>query len=136
MIHLLVKNLVMYDEYLYLSVDGWFEEEGNKQVTQSLSLLQIRIQWRKIYSNSTRAFQHTKIDNFDLQHGTNGDRVTFSIFIHFVWFLVTFVHVCNINCITMETGYSCFAEDTHIAFWLCIPIMGWILLASQLSVTD
>ena len=36
MIHLLVKHLVTYDEYLYLSVDGWCQEKGKKHVTDSI----------------------------------------------------------------------------------------------------
>ena len=43
MIHLLVKHLVMYDEYLYLSVDGWCQEKGKEHITYSISFLQIQI---------------------------------------------------------------------------------------------
>ena len=60
MIHLLVKHLVTYDEYLYLSVDGWCQEKGKKHVTDSISFLQIRIQCQwKVHSYSERALQHT-----------------------------------------------------------------------------
>ena len=59
----LVKHLVIYDEYLYLSVDGRCEEKGKEHVTYTISFLQIRIQWWEIHSNSQRPDLHISIIN-------------------------------------------------------------------------
>ena len=122
MIHLLVWHLVMYDEYLYLSVDGWCEEEGWKEhVSYSILLLRKWIQWGKIDSNSQRPTQHSEVDDKKIeQHERWWDMVRIIFFLALcAYFLVSLMHVCKTTFIAIKNGLKLLCRG----YPYCIPVV-------------